>query len=497
MIHAMANVDAAGWVPMRWPCGPLEIERGRSRKGFSARDAEVLGQWCEPRSLDSLSGSPVSCLVPSWADGSPQDDAQQRALAPLAAEARKRGLALVGFVARGAELRRAIEAARAAGLDAVATESDEAVTGFPVLRFRERGLESRAPAEFLGVDGLLWPGVRAKPEDVDAETGPTGPPWLDSNAWFVRLARTLVKPRALWLGFEPPEQGQPVSAAAYAQAIADSSVFGARWLVSLDSHLRAGLAAGAATALETWRAIARSLAFFETHGAWSRYGAVEQLGVVSDYAGANQFLSFEVLNLLARQGGLSRILPTPGALEARLEDLDAVLYVDASMPSREVALRLNAYAEAGGILIVPPGWQALGSLDEAAPWLPRFELRRLGRGRLAVAREAFADPYALAEDAQVVMSHRHDRLRVYNPGTTQFHYAVSEDGRSGVLHALAHEAPSARTPMSVWFRREWASARAWSLDRAEPVPLARVGRGPGALFEPPPTPIYFALELSS
>ena len=497
MIRAMATVDAADWIPMRWPCGPLEVERGRSRSGFAQRDADVLSRWCEPSALEWLSGSPVSCLVLTWADGSSQDEAQQRALAPLAEGARKRGLALVGFVARTAELRRAVEAARAAGLDAVATESDEAVAGFPVLRFRERGLSDRSPANFLGVDGLVWPGVRARRADVDAETGPTGPPWLDSNAWYVRLARTLVKPGVLWLGFEPPELDQAVAAAAYAQAIADTSVFGARWLVSLDSRLCAGLAGGAAPALDTWRSISRSLAFFEAHRGWSRYAAVEQLGVVSDYAGANQFLSFEVLNLLARQGGLSRIVPIPSALDARLEDLDAVLYVDAAPPSRELARRLNAYAEAGGTLIAPPGWEGAGTPDDAAPWLPRFEQRRVGRGRLAVAREGFADPYALAEDAQVVMSHRHDRLRVYNPGTTQFHYAASEGGRSGVLHALAHEAPSARTPMSVWFRKEWAGARAWGLDRAEPLPLARVSAHPGVLFEPPPTPIYFALELSS
>ena len=101
-----------------------------------------------------------------------------------------------------------------------------------------------------------------------------------------------------------------------------------------------------------------------------------------------------------------------------------------------------------------------------------------------------------AEDAQVVMSHRHDQLRVFNPGTTQPHYAVSQDGRSGVLHAVVHEAPNARTPMSVWFRRAWAGARAWSLDRAEPLPLERASADAGVLFEPPPTPIYFALELS-
>ena len=55
--------------------------------------------------------------------------------------------------------------------------------------------------------------------------------------------------------------------------------------------------------------------------------------MVSDYGGANEFLSFEVLNLLARQSSLYRILEKSRALETPFVGLDAVLYVDGAPPA--------------------------------------------------------------------------------------------------------------------------------------------------------------------
>jgi hypothetical protein len=479
---------------MRWPCGPLEIERGRRREGFTEREAGALAAWSTPQSLERLGNAPVNCLVVTWAEGVAGDEAQQRALAPLITAARQRGLSVVGWVGGESDLRRTAGAASAAGLQAIATESREPVPGFEVLRFRERELGDRSPTDFLGIGGLLWPGLRATVEPgADASTGPTGPPWLDSNAWYVHLARSLVKPKTFWLSFEPPDVGQSVAAASYVQAIADAEVYGGRFVVSLDPHLRAGLADRRAVALETWAAIGRGLAFFGKHRAWSNYLPPGPLGVISDYAGAHQFLSFEVLNLLARQGSLYRLLEKSAAMN--LDGLDAVLYVDQAPPGEDLAGRLYAFAEAGGTLITPPGWEERGVPDDTA-WTPRFRIFRHGRGRLAVARAEPADPYVLAEDAQLLMSHRHDRLRVFNPGTAQFHYATSGDSRSGVLHVLPFQAPDPRMTTTVWFKHPWAKARAFLVDSAEPAPVARVAVESGIEFQLPPAPVYSALELS-
>lgn len=489
------NLD--GWVPMRWPCGPLEIERGKRREGFTAREADVLQEWADPRSLELVAGTSVNCLVVTWAEGSVGDEGHQRALVPLISAARLRGLSVVGWVASGADLRRAASTAQASGIESIATESTEPVPGLDVLRFRERGLGDRSPSEFLGVTSTVWPGAIASlPNGVDASSGPTGPPWLDSNAWYVRLARSLLDPKVLWLAFDPPDLGQPVAAASYLQAIADTEVYGARWVLSLDPHLRLGLLDRRASAMETWAVIGRSLAFFGKHRAWARYLPAGQLGVVSDYAGAHEFLSFEVLNLLARQSSLYRILEKSRALEAPLDGLDAVLYVDQAPPGGDLGRKLYAFAEAGGTLITPPGWEERGRRDDDA-WLSRFRVFTYGHGRLAVARGELTDPYLLAEDAQLLMSHRRDRVRVFNAGTAQVHHATSADGRSGVLHVLLFPSPYPKMPVTAWFRHRWAQARVFMVDAEGPAPAGRTEVEPGVEFHLPTVPVYCALEVSA
>lgn len=491
-------MDLDGWVPMRWPCGPLDIERGKRREGFTARAADALLEWCDPRALELLASTPVNCLLVAWAEGSVGDEGHQRALAPLIAAARRRGLSVVGWVAGAADLRRAAGTAQASGLEAVATESSESVPGFDVLRFRKRGFGDLSPSGFLGDLDAVWPGMRGVnlEDGVDAVTGPTARAWLDSNAWYVRLALTLLEPKTLWLSFDPPDIGQAVAETSYVQAIADTEVFGARWVVSLDPHLRLGLLDRRASALTTWAGISRSLAFFRKHRAWTSYLPAGHLGVVSDYAGANEFLSFEMLNLLARQGSLYRILDKRTALGTPFDGLDAVVYLDEAPPGRDLARKLYAFAEDGGTLITPPGWEERGEHDGDAG-ISRFGAFRCGRGRLAVAREQLADPQLLAEDAQVLMSHRHDRVRVFNAGTAQFHHAVSRDGRSGVLHVLLFPTPYPTMPMTVWFRHPWATARVWRTDTEEASPAGRTPVEPGVEFHLPPVPVYCALEVSA
>jgi hypothetical protein len=490
-------VDLDNWIPVRWPCGPLELERAKRRHGFTAREADVLRAWTEPAALALVTGTPVTCLVVPWAEGSAADEEQQRALGPLVAAARGRGLSVVGWVGDEADFRGAAGSAKAAGLAAVATAAADDVPGFDVLRFRKRGFASALPSDFLGDLDAVWPGLKVVSRtDADAVSGPTGAPWLDSNGWYVRLARRLVRPRALWLAFDPPEIGQAQAATSYLQAIADTEAHGARWMVSLDPYLRAGLRDGRASARETWSVVGRSLVFFRRHAAWADYVPVGQLGVVSDYEGPNEFLSFEVLNLLGRQGSLYRILEKAAAVQAPFDGLDAILYVDEAPPAPDLARKLYAFCEGGGTLVTPPGWPEEGA-PEDDPGLPRYRLFRHGRGRLAVARKAADDPQVLAEDAQLITSHRLDRLRVYNVGAGLYHYAASGDGRSGVLHTLTFPTPYPTMPVTMWFRRAWAAARYWNADAAEPSEVERAAVETGVEFHLASLPVYSALELSA
>jgi hypothetical protein len=448
--------------------------------------------WSDPGGLELLAGTPVNCLVVPWAEGSPGDEDHQRTLASLVAAARGRGLAVVGWVSGKADLRRPAGAARASGLAALATESAEPVEGFDVLRFRKRGLADLPPSGFLGDADAVWPGMRPLKlgKEVDAVSGATSRPWIDSNAWYVRFARAVLAPKTLWLAFDPPDTGPPPTADAYLQAIADTEIAGARWMVSLDPSLRNGLAEGRPQAREAWTRIARSLAFFRTHEAWVGFAPVGQIGVLSDYAGENEFLSFEVLNLLARRSGLFRVLH---AEAAPLDGLDSVLCVDSRPPAPALAGKLYAFAEAGGTLVTPPGWEARGVPDESVA-IPRFRVYRCGRGRLAVAREDFGDPDLVAEDAQLLTSHRRDRVRVFNLGFGQFHHATSADGRAGVLHALAFPTPYPRGWLTAWFRQPWARGRVLSIDAEAAAKRATIDGG--VEFHLPPVPTYAALEVS-
>lgn len=484
-------------VPMQWPCGPLEIEREGRRGDPTSGERECLEHWSRPEALALLDGAPVSGLVVPWADGSQGDEAHQRALVPLVAAARGRGLTVIGGASAEADLERAAAAARRAGLEALATESDGEAPGFPVLRSRERGFPEVSAEGFLGVTDNPWPGMKTSTEGTyDAWTGPTGPPWIDSNAWYVRLARELAQPRTTWLWFDPPADEPSPADAAYEQAVADSAVYGGRWVVSLDARLRAGLSSGRPQARETWGRIARGLVFFEEHPGWVAYRPGGPLGVVSDFAEANEFVSFEVLNLLSRRNILYRILEKGRAGEASFDGLAMLLYLDAAPPTPDLVRKLYAFADRGGTLVTPPGWEERGSPDHA-PSYPGFRVFRHGSGRVAIAVEAFVDPFFVVESVFGLTGHAHDWLRVFNPGVSQFHYLAREDGRAAVVHVLRHSRRAFETQTSVWFRRPWASARQWSLAPGAPEPAEREPRGDGVEFHLPPVPAYCAVEVSA
>ena len=68
------------WVPMKWPCGPLEIARRSKSGSINADVKDVLESWSHPSALELLKGTPVNCLIVEWASGDPGDSAQQLSL---------------------------------------------------------------------------------------------------------------------------------------------------------------------------------------------------------------------------------------------------------------------------------------------------------------------------------------------------------------------------------------------------------------------------------
>ena len=101
------------------------------------------------------------------------------------------------------------------------------------------------------------------------------------------------------LGGRRPK-GARVSASSYRTAIADAAAHGGRWVISLDAQLAAGIADGKPDALATWKEIAGAAGFFSRRKQWPAYLPEAVVGVVSDFAGDNEFMGQELLNLIGR-----------------------------------------------------------------------------------------------------------------------------------------------------------------------------------------------------
>ena len=189
-------------IPMRWPAGPLDIARGEKTKGFTAATAEVLRSWQDPAALAVVQGTPINCLVISWASGLAADAEQQQALKPLIEKGKQAGLGFVGLIEGEANKPAAVAAAQAAGLTAVAMAGDApASAGVPVIPWNKSSqVRSAANCPVVGVSDGVFPGL---PQSATPQGGPTNLPWVDSNGAPLLIARALAPDKTVWVGFDP------------------------------------------------------------------------------------------------------------------------------------------------------------------------------------------------------------------------------------------------------------------------------------------------------
>ncbi len=460
-------------VPMRWPSGPLEIARREKSEGFGGRVRQALERWHEPSALDILQDTPIDCLVVTWAAGLPADAEQWRTAAPLLEAARRRNVSVVGWVEGAGDHGQALAAAKTAGLTAVAIRGFSGSADLPVVSWSDRedvSWDSGAPV--VAITGNVWPGVNSTQGSGAADAGPTSLPWLDSNGWYIQLARARLR-APLWVAFDPPGKGTVFSAQNYSNAVADSEVAGGRWLISLDDDLRASLAEGAGPALQSWKQIATTARFFRDHAEWRSYRSLGVVGVISDFKGPNFEMSGEILNLMARRDLLFRVIWKSQASAEPFAGLKALLFTDTAAPDPALRRKITEFVEQGGLLVTGPEWGAQGK--PAPPDFPtQFDVRALGKGRLALARQALSDPYQVAVDAQFLLSHRYDLVKIYNaPSSGCTRFTAPADGRRALLQCLSY-ADGGRGGgglRTIWVREQFAKARLWSVGK-EPVSIS-------------------------
>ena len=354
-------------------------------------------------------------------------------------------------------------------------------------------LDAKKPPAGVTIVNGVWPGVKVVNRDDAASSGPTGAPWIDSNAWMVRLEQARQPGKTVWVVSETPKEQEVREPISYLAGIADSACCGARWAVPLDARLARGLAEGNAEARETWARLAAAMRFFDDRREWDAFAPRAVLGVVSDFAGPNEFLAQEILNLTARQNQPYLVLEKARTAPPALAALKAVIYPDAEPPVPALRRALLAFAEAGGLLMAGPKWGAEGK-PVAAPDFPRYTIRSLGKGRIALWKVDDPDPWDVAADSHVILSRRHDLVRLWNPGPAVTHLAGTES--RGVLHIVNFSSRPGRD-VSVWVAGRHRSARLWSFDQNPPRELRCMPVKQGVEIHLQPFSAYAAVELSS
>lgn len=448
--------------------------------------------WTNAASLDVLKATPFNCVLLKWTS-----DSKDR-LGPLLEAGRRAGLILAGWIAAGAGQAAAIAGAKAAGLSAALVEDPAAASDPFVIPVTERSkLPWSGASPVLAMNDAVWPSVKTgSGGDADAaDAGPTGLPWIDSNGWFVKLARARAPGKAVWLASEPPKRNARLGPEVYLLAVAEAAAYGARWIASVEDQLWSGLGARDQQALEHWKKIGGAAGFFESHKEWLDYRPSGVLGVLSDFSGDNEFLATEILNLLSRRQLQYVILEKTAALSKSFDEIKAILYVDSAPPADELRAKLQSFVRPGGLLICPRGSDGLAAGPQpSGETHPRFDVRAVGRGRIAVAKEDFGDPYVLAADTHVLLSRRRDLVRLWNPGATNAHYTVSPDNKHGLVQILNY-AHRPTDSLSLRVMRPYQRASLWTLESAKAQPVKMIADSESVEFHLPPVSVYAAIEL--
>jgi len=298
---------------------------------------------------------------------------------------------------------------------------------------------------------------------------------------------------AVWVNAVPAERAF-ITASSYLIAIADSAAYGGRWIVSLDAPLAKDLAAGTSGSLATWKSLTAAAGFFAAHKTWPDYLPVGLVGVVSDFTGDNEFFSHELLNLMARAGLQYRLVLKDKVSATSFQSLRAVSYTDETPPSADLRKQILAFVQAGGMLIASPKWGEVPGTPVAGAERPGYSVRALGKGRIAVADDAPADPFSWAADAAVLVSHRYDLVRFWNGGAAGSYYTMAPGGKQALVHLLFYAArgPDAAT---VRVAGRYRAARASTVTEPQVAKLEMEAQGDAVEVHLPQVSQYVALEL--
>ncbi|HYP08578.1 MAG TPA: hypothetical protein VER03_20250 [Bryobacteraceae bacterium] len=488
---------SSDWTPLRWPCGPLDLEQSKDIQAVK----EALTAWLDPKALSFLEGGPVNAILVSWAGGTATDAKQQAALQPVIAEAKKRNIAVLGRVT--GEAPNAAKAAAAAGLSAIVTDTVvPSVGGLKVIPAVTPQQAAGIGSPLMALTKSTWPRIPTQWRARDGKRGdsggatgggPTGAPWVESSGWICSLATAKAPGKKFWLLSEPPEDVIGYRPATYQLAVADAAAYGAHWVVAFDADTRKALASGGAK--DTWKAVADAKQFFAARKACLQRPEIARLGILSDFDGPNEFIAEEMLNLTPRRAVPYRIMDLPKFKPTSLSGLKAVVWIDEKEPSGSARSALTAFVADGGVLIAPASSAGLVSGKPASNFEGRFNVYNLGKGKVAIASEPWSDPWVLCADTHLLLSRKHDMVRTFNAGSCNVRFTGTPG--KGYLHVLSFTARTFGYPASFYVAQPYKTARWSTLDSVQDQPIEIKPKGPGVEVHLPDFGPYALVEFGA
>ena len=485
------------WVPMKWPCGPREIEQLKNAENGDPAFQKTAERWADPSSLQLIKGSPINCLVVDWASGTPADQAQQNALRPLIQAGRQLDLSFVGRVSVKENLAATVDAGRAAGLQAVILEKPPGRDlALPVIvPFPNDDMDWNRVTSIYRAMGAIWPGADLQiNSDNSAIGGPTGIPSLNSNGWFSLLSREIAPGKTPWLDVDPPPSSDIVPSDQYCRVIADSWVYGSRWMVSLDLWMRKALLDGGQRAMETWAQMIREIAFFENHAEWEAYKPMGVLAVVSDFAGLNAMSSGEVLSLLNRSQTQFLVVDRKRMKAPPETGLKGIVWMDDAEPSAAQHEPLMQFVQRGGLVITGKYWGPAGLTPCQEDWIPEYTFYNLGKGRIAVANGGLMDSYQLSRYAHLLIGRRNDFTRLFNPEMTNCYSSLHPDDHRQIVQ-LVNYGPNPVEYLSLWVNARAKSATLMSPESESASSLPCFPASGGTEFHLPKLTVNCTVEI--
>lgn len=474
-----AAAALAGWVPLRWDGGPLEVARRLGSESPIETEAQrgVIEGWYAPETLALLDDVPYNCLVLTWSLGRAADaDTAQRALVTqYAGLLRERGLAVLGSVEFGPDWAEAVQAA-AGVFDGVVLEGEfpapAAAQALAVLRATNpeavvipmgdwQHVHRDADFPILGNLSGLWPGMLSVSEAEEWGAGPTSNPWVLSNSWQVGVLLADGSDRPVWMGHRPKKhRPQPLEFADHARAVADIGMAGGTWVVALGDDFRERLHKGDSDALVDWRRLGEHVRFFREREEWRVFKNWPSVVVVHDPAAGGEFDSFDVLNMLSVYHVPHRVVLRKDFPDKQIEDGSAVLVYDFEPGDAPEVDKLREFAGKGGTLLLGPKWRKAG---DSAPEL----IAGAGSIRRYPPEEVDSDRFS--RNVRDLVEDKHAAPRPYNVGSIISLYRYDPSSDRALLQMTEYgDYPTEN--ITVRFPREIKTATVHSIG-GEPVEL--------------------------